>query len=184
MELFYFIPCKQSTLGGSIFHLSWVQKWKPFQKKFARLGAAAVSVSLFLPQKQPFLDFLQGNNYSDSHHLQGVWNLPHKLQLYLILYFLMLVPSPILILWGLIVRPTQEHRKYLFNILFIISKLFNFPRFRHSRVDLTNKNIFYFYKVFLIIIPTSQYNPPEIVEMTFSIIRKLHFRVVYAGTRL
>ena len=55
-----------------------------FKKKFASLAAAAVLVSPFLHQKQPFLELLSGNNYLDSHHSQGVWNLPHKFDLYLI----------------------------------------------------------------------------------------------------
>ena len=28
--------------------------------------------------------FLPGNNYPDLHHLQGIWNLPHKFHLYLV----------------------------------------------------------------------------------------------------
>ena len=44
------------------------KKIKTISKKFAGLGAAAVFVSLFLPQKQPFLEYLPGNNYPDSHH--------------------------------------------------------------------------------------------------------------------
>ena len=31
------------------------------------------------------VEFLPGNNYPDSHHSQGVWNLPHKFHLYLII---------------------------------------------------------------------------------------------------
>ena len=31
------------------------------------------------------ITFLAGNNYPDWHHLQGVWNLPHKFHLYLII---------------------------------------------------------------------------------------------------
>ena len=47
-------------------------KMETIKKKFARLGAAAVSVSPCLPQKQPFLEYLPGNNNPDSHHSQGV----------------------------------------------------------------------------------------------------------------
>ena len=47
-------------------------KMEIISKNFARLGAATVFVSLFLPQKQPFLGFLPGNNYPDLHYSQGV----------------------------------------------------------------------------------------------------------------
>ena len=35
-------------------------------------------------KKKLIYDFLAGNNYPDSPHSQGVWNLPHKFHLYLI----------------------------------------------------------------------------------------------------
>ena len=36
------------------------------------MGAAAVFVSPFLPQKQPFLEFLPGNNYPDAPFVGGM----------------------------------------------------------------------------------------------------------------
>ena len=39
----------------------------------------------FFLQKQLIYDFLAGNNSPDLPHLQGVWNLPHKFHLYLII---------------------------------------------------------------------------------------------------
>ena len=39
-------------------------------------------------QKQLIYDFLAGNNYPDSPHSQGVWNLPHKFHPYLIKIYL------------------------------------------------------------------------------------------------
>ena len=51
------------------------------------MAARAVFVSAFfiiILQKQLIYDFLAGNNYPNSPHLQGVWNLPHKCHLYLI----------------------------------------------------------------------------------------------------
>ena len=37
--------------------------------------------------KTAYFDFLAGNNYPDSSHSQGVWNLPNKFHLYLILLY-------------------------------------------------------------------------------------------------
>ena len=47
------------------------QNQKPIEKKFARLAARAVFASSFLLQKQLIYDFLAGNNYPNSPHLQG-----------------------------------------------------------------------------------------------------------------
>ena len=88
----------------AVFHCSGIVFWS-----YISLIVAIVFVSLFLPQKQPFLEFLPGNNYPDSHHLQGVWNLPHKFHLYLINSFIrpfhnfmtsyLFWPSSLFILW-------------------------------------------------------------------------------------
>ena len=63
-----------------------IQKWKPFQKKFADLAATAVFVVLFLHQKQ---SFLESHFWAEIITLtrticRGVRNLPHKFYLYLI----------------------------------------------------------------------------------------------------
>ena len=57
---------------------------KTFRKKFARLAARAVFVRLVFLQKQLIYDFLAGNNYPDSPHLQDVMKFAHKFHLYLI----------------------------------------------------------------------------------------------------
>ena len=54
-----------------LFDLSSNQNQKPFEKKFAGLAARAVFVILFLLQIQLIYDFLTGNNYPNSPHLQG-----------------------------------------------------------------------------------------------------------------
>ena len=41
-------------------------------------------------KKQLIYDFLAGNNYPDSPYSQGVWNLPHKFHLYLIIIIIIL----------------------------------------------------------------------------------------------
>ena len=45
-----------------------------------------LAMQLFVCSIYLIYDFLAGNNYPDSPHLQGVWNLPHKFHLYLILF--------------------------------------------------------------------------------------------------
>ena len=100
-------------------------KMKTIKKKFACLGAAAVSVSPFLPQKQPFLEFLPGNNYPDSHHSQGVSNLPHKFHLYLIIPFNRINPrAPILSSTPSI--SGQQLDFFFFVVVFIVCPLNHF----------------------------------------------------------
>ena len=64
---------------------------KPYQPN-------TMNKQLLQPQKKTFWG---GNNYPDSHHLQGVWNLSHKFHLYLITIgcFWTLIFSQFFILW-------------------------------------------------------------------------------------
>ena len=73
---------KQNGLKFLIFQLNRTKN--QLKKKFSRLAARAVIESHLFLQKNPFYDFLAGNNYLDSPHLQGVWHLPNKFHLYLI----------------------------------------------------------------------------------------------------
>ena len=81
-EIFLGHLCQKVIFQNFLFSwqgagMAWAERWKAnFLSKYFLLARFCL--------KTAFMEFLPGNNYPDSHHLQGVWNLPHKFHLYLI----------------------------------------------------------------------------------------------------
>ena len=67
----------------------WGQVLNLRKKEVCKFGYCCRFYKPVFASKTAVLEFLPGNNYPDLHHSQGVWNLPHKFHLYLIVIFIL-----------------------------------------------------------------------------------------------